>query len=197
MCLTVTEILHNNRVKFDVILQSIRITTLGNYTVGTRVNAERAAKDGAEIGGHPLSGHIDFHTSIESIENVGNNYCLTLALEEQWQPYIFPKGYIALNGASLTISDVDKKQGWFQVWLIPETRNVTVFGHKEKGDKINVEIERGTQVVVDTVKATLEEQFKDLLPAFKKLMDQHDIDIQSLGSTSAKKILGLNSTSKY
>ncbi|MBO1925825.1 hypothetical protein J4711_14230 [Staphylococcus epidermidis] len=65
---------------------------------------------------------------------------------------MFAKGYIAVNGASLTVAEVNRKEGWFEVWLIPETLRMTVFGSKKVGDLVNIEIERSTQVVVDTVR---------------------------------------------
>jgi riboflavin synthase len=181
VCLTVTEIISEVRVKFDIILQSLLITTLSEYENDSYINVERAAKDGAEIGGHPLSGHVDFKTPIEKIIQIEDNYCIRLSLSNEWSRYIFPKGYIALNGASLTVSQVNKQEGWFEVWLIPETRRMTVFEDKIVGDNINVEIERGTQVLVDTVRDTLHESLGPLLPLFEKLLTEQGIDVNSLG----------------
>ncbi|WP_026957325.1 riboflavin synthase [Aliagarivorans taiwanensis] len=186
VCLTVTELLSDTRVSFDVMLQSLNITTLSEYQQGDRVNVERAAKDGAEIGGHPLSGHVDFKTPVLSVTQDQDNYCIRFALSEQWKRYIFPKGYIALNGTSLTLSTVDKQQGWFEVWLIPETRRMTTFELKQAGDNINVEIERGTQVVVDTVRDTLQEQLGPMLPLLEKLLAEQGTDIDALGQAASK-----------
>lgn len=181
VCLTVTELLSDVRVKFDVMLQSLLITTLSKYEVGQSVNAERAARDGAEIGGHPLSGHVDFNVAIIQISEIEDNYCVRLALPNEWKRYVFPKGYIAINGASLTVSDVNKVEGWFEVWLIPETRRMTVFSSKSVGNFVNIEIERGTQVVVDTVRDTLNENLGPLLPLFEKLLSEQGIDLDALG----------------
>lgn len=177
VCLTVTEIVSPTKVKFDVILQSLRITTLGRYVQEEIVNVERAAKDGAEIGGHPLSGHVDFCTEIVDIEEIQGNCRVRFSCREEWRPYIFPKGYIAINGCSLTLSEVDKKQGYFEVWLIPETRRVTTFANKRVGDWVNIEIERGTQVVVDTIKDTLEKKLGALYPILEALMAEKQIDL--------------------
>ena len=182
VCLTVTELLSEVRVKFDVMLQSLLITTLSQYENKAYVNVERAAKDGAEIGGHPLSGHVDFRTPIAIINHIEENYCIRFSLPKEWKRYIFPKGYIALNGASLTVSQVDKKAGWFEVWLIPETRRMTTFEAKTVGVNINVEIERSTQVLVDTVRDTLEEHLGDILPLFERLLSEKGIDIDALGN---------------
>ena len=146
VCLTVTQIVAPERLTFDVMLQSLMITTLAEYSAGSDVNAERAAKDGAEIGGHPLSGHVDFTATVLHVRKDQNNYCLRVAVPKVALRYIFAKGYIAINGASLTVSDVNKTQGWFEVWLIPETRRMTVFEHKAEGSQLNIEIERATQV---------------------------------------------------
>lgn len=181
VCLTVTELQSEVRVKFDVMLQSLLITTLSKYGAGQVVNAERAAKDGAEIGGHPLSGHVDFNVAIIETKQIEDNYCVRFALPDEWKRYVFAKGYIALNGASLTVADVNKQEGWFEVWLIPETRRMTAFEEKGRGDFINVEIERGTQVVVDTVRETLNENLGPLLPMFEKLLIEQGVDLDSLG----------------
>ena len=88
-CLTVTEILDDYTARFDVMLQSLAITTLGEYQAGTRVNAERAAKEGAEIGGHPLSGHIDFAATLLMVQQYDNNFCYRIGVAPEWMKYIF------------------------------------------------------------------------------------------------------------
>ena len=180
VCLTVTELLSATRASFDVMLQSLRITTLSQFNEGTQINVERAAKDGAEIGGHPLSGHVDFTAPVLDVTELEDNYRLRIGMEGDWKRYIFPKGYIAINGASLTIADVDRQQGWFDVWLIPETRRMTTFEQKGKGDCLNIEIERGTQVVVDTVRTTLEENLGQLYPLLEALLAQQGKSLEQL-----------------
>ena len=176
-CLTVTEIIDSHRASFDVMLQSLEITTLSEYVAGAQVNAERAAKDGAEIGGHPLSGHIDFTATILAIKQYDNNFCYRIAAEARWMKYIFSKGYIAINGASLTLFEVNKAEHWFEVWLIPETRRMTVFAQKKVGDRLNIEIERSTQVMVDTIYAALDEKLGVLAPVLEKILQQNNIDL--------------------
>lgn len=188
VCLTVTEVLANDCASFDVMLQSLKISTLARLNAGSHVNCERAAKDGAEIGGHPLSGHVDFCATLLEVQTFESNCCLKIGVEEQWMRYIFPKGYIALDGASLTVAEVNKTEGYFEVWLIPETRRMTVFGEKVAGDWINVEIERATQVVVDTVRATLEEKLGALLPALENLLNKSGLDINALAIKDAAQL---------
>lgn len=180
VCLTVTQVLSSSSAKFDVILQSLSVTTLGSLAIGARVNTERAAKDGAEIGGHPLSGHIDFSAQIESVKTSVNNRVLRVQVPHPFMRYIFPKGYIAINGASLTVSAIDRAAGWFEVWLIPETRRMTTFEQKGVGDWLNIEIERGTQVVVDTVRASVEETLGNLKPALEAFLAQRGAVLEDL-----------------
>ncbi len=170
VCLTVTDILSPTQAKFDVMQHSLAITTLGSYAVGQRVNVERAAKEGAEVGGHILSGHVDGIAHLQDITPTETNYKIRFALPAPLRPYVFAKGYIAINGASLTVSDIDRQAGWFEVWLIPETRRATVFEDKRVGDAVNIEIERSTQVMVDTVRATVAEQLGRLKPVLEELL---------------------------
>ena len=180
VCLTATRLLTPNKVSFDVMLQSLNVTTLGNFRVGSAVNAERAAKDGAEIGGHPLSGHIDFKAEVIEIARMDDNFRMRIGVEKRWMRYIFPKGYIAVNGASLTIAEVDKASGWFEVWLIPETLRMTTIGEKGVGNHLNVEIERETQVVVDTIREAFQENLGELMPVMEKLLAENGVDINAL-----------------
>jgi riboflavin synthase len=180
VCLTVTQVLSSSSAKFDVILQSLSVTTLGGLVIGAKVNTERAAKDGAEIGGHPLSGHIDFSAQIESVTASVNNRVLRVQVPPPFMRYIFPKGYIAINGASLTVSATDRAAGWFEVWLIPETRRMTTVEQKTVGDWLNIEIERGTQVVVDTVRASVEETLGNLRPALEAFLAQRGTVLEDL-----------------
>ena len=179
VCLTVTK-LAENTAEFDIMQQTLAITTLGGYAEKAQVNVERAAKDGAEIGGHPLSGHVDFVAHLAQIRQLENNYVLRIGVPKEWMRYIFAKGYIAINGASLTIAEVNREECWFEVWLIPETLRMTVFGQKQVGDSLNIEIERQTQVVVDTVRNTLQETLGSLMPALEALLAQQGKSTQDL-----------------
>jgi riboflavin synthase len=177
VCLTVTELLSTTQATFDVMLQSLNITTLGSYSQGARVNVERAAKDGAEIGGHPLSGHVDFAATLASVREFDNNLVWRVAVPEAFRRYVFAKGYIAIHGASLTVAEVNRSEGWFEVWLIPETRRATVFGDKQVGDVLNIEIERSTQVVVDTVREAVQESLGRLQPVLELLLKEKGLSL--------------------
>ncbi len=178
-CLTVVRHHDGDRADFDVMQQSLALTTLGTLQVGSRLNVERAARDGVEIGGHPLSGHIDFQATLAEVRHPENNHVLRIQVPPQWMRYIFPKGYIAIHGASLTIAEVDRTAGCFEVWLIPETLRQTTFGDKRPGDALNIEIERQTQVMVDTVRAAVDERLGSMLPALKALLRERGVEIDA------------------
>ncbi len=185
MCLTVTELHGDDQADFDVMQQSLALTTLNDLRQGSRVNAERAARDGAEIGGHPLSGHVDVMAQVAEVRRPENNCVLRIALPAPWMRYVFAKGYIAVNGASLTVAEARREAGgagWFEVWLIPETLRMTTFGDKPVGASLNVEIDRSTQVVVDTVRDALEERLGPLLPALEALLRERGLNLDELGA---------------
>ena len=184
VCLTVTALTGPERACFDVMQQSLHLTTLSTLQVGSVLNVERAAKDGAEIGGHPLSGHVDCQARIDSVFQPANNHVLRLDVPAPWMRYIFAKGYIAVNGASLTVAQAHRGAqgaGWFEVWLIPETLRMTTFGQKAVGDMLNIEIDRSTQVVVDTVREAIAEKLGPLLPALEAFARERGLDLAPLG----------------
>ena len=183
VCLTVTTVLPGDVADFDVMQQSLALTTLGSLGVGGAVNVERAARDGAEIGGHPLSGHVDFMARLAEVREPPNNRVLRIAVPAPWMRYVFAKGYIAVNGASLTVAEARREPGgagWFEVWLIPETLRMTTFGAKRAGDALHVEIDRSTQVVVDTVRDAIEERLGPLLPALEAFARERGIALEGL-----------------
>ena len=189
VCLTVTALHGDDAADFDVMQQSLALTTLAALREGDRVNVERAAKDGAEIGGHPLSGHVDTTAEVLEVRRPENNRVLRIGVPAPWMRYVFAKGYIAVNGASLTVAEAHRERGgtgWFEVWLIPETLRMTTFGDKAEGAKLNVEIERSTQVVVDTVRDALDERLGPLLPALEELLRERGQGLDELGAPKAK-----------
>jgi len=154
ICLTVVEIFGNSP-SFDVVGETIARTTLGECVAGGYVNYERAAKYGGEIGGHEMSGHISTTAEIVEISNPDGNHVLTLEVAPEWMRYILAKGFIGLDGASLTVATVNPA-GTFTVWLIPETLARTCFSRRQVGDMINIEIDAKTQAIVETVERYME-----------------------------------------
>lgn len=147
-CLTITQIQHN-RVSFDLMAETLAKTNLGKLRIGEQVNLERAARFGDEIGGHVMSGHIIATTIICRIDKSANNQTIWFQLPSSLKPYILTKGFIGLDGCSLTIGEVNEHE--FNVHLIPETLEKTLFGTRQVGDVINIEIDPQTQAIVDTV----------------------------------------------
>lgn len=157
VCLTVSS-LQGEQVGFDVMQQTLDVTTLAGVGVGKRYNIERSARMGDEIGGHPISGHIDCTTSVVAITEPENNRFVDFAIPKALSKYIFPKGFIAVNGCSLTVAEVDTTRNTFRVCFIPETLRITTHGDKQPGDLVNIEIDRQTQAIVDTVERYLAQQ---------------------------------------
>ncbi|MBE0485762.1 riboflavin synthase subunit alpha [Marinobacter sp.] len=147
-CLTVTR-QDGARLYFDAMQETLRLTTLGGLSPGDAVNFERAARIGDEIGGHLLSGHIHTTARIVEIIRPENNVTLWFEIPAEWSRYVFAKGYIAINGASLTIGDVQDNR--FNVHLIPETLRATTFDTVEEGQDVNIEVDSQTQTIVDTL----------------------------------------------
>ena len=150
VCLTVCSI-NRDELDFDIIMETLNVTTFSNVKTGDAVNVERSMKLGDEIGGHLLSGHVSTTATISKLETPENNHIVTFSTDLETIKYIFPKGYIALNGVSLTVGEVDKSTQTFNVYLIPETLRLTNLGEKVVGDKINLEIETQTRNMVDTI----------------------------------------------
>jgi len=158
VCLTTTEV-DNDVAKFDLIAETLVRTTLSSSIAGGKVNIERAMKFGDEIGGHILSGHVIATAEITTKElgDEAANYALQAPAEIA--QYIHEKGFIAIDGISLTIGKVDG-EGGFNIHLIPETLRLTTLGSKAIGDSVNIEVDSMTQAVVETVKRV--ERLKNL-----------------------------------
>ena len=154
-CLTITQI-DGDTVSFDLMKETLEKTNLGRLKTGDAVNLERAARFGDEIGGHVMSGHIMTTTWITRIERSEFNRTVWFALLTELKPYILSKGFVGLDGCSLTIGDVTETE--FNVHLIPETLTRTLFGRRKEGDVINIEIDPQTQAVVDTVMRVMAQQ---------------------------------------
>ena len=156
VCLTVVG-WDKHGVEFDVIDETLRLTNLGDLKVGLVVNVERAARFGDEIGGHVLSGHIHGLAKVIEVVKKDSNLTVWWAVPEALKKYVLPKGYVSLNGCSLTVGDTER-DGRLSIHLIPETRELTTFGRVMTGDSLNLEIDSQTQAIVDTVERVLEQR---------------------------------------
>lgn len=156
-CFTVTGI-NDSAVSFDAIAETLRLTNLKYLDPGMQVNIERSAAAGAEVGGHILSGHVMGTASVVEVSTSENNRSLTFQGDPAWMKYVFTKGFIALNGCSLTVAGIDRVHARFTVNLIPETLARTNFRLLEEGDEVNVEVDQQTQVIVETVERVMAER---------------------------------------
>jgi riboflavin synthase len=120
------------------------------------------------------------------VQSSDTNRLMRFGIPQDFRKYVFAKGYIAINGASLTVSEVNRAEGWFEVWLIPETRRMTVFEDKQAGDFVNIEIERSTQVVVDTVRETVQESLGKLQPLLEAILKEKGLTLEDFVSPQAK-----------
>lgn len=155
VCLTVTA-LDGQTASFDVMQVTLDITTLGQRKGGDEINFERAMRASDEIGGHLLSGHVAAVGEISAIEELGHGRVIRFRVPEALRPYVFAKGYIGVDGASLTI--VERTEDGFTVSLIPETLSLTTLGNAEVGTLANIEVDSQTRAIVDTVERVLAER---------------------------------------
>ncbi|MCB9798476.1 riboflavin synthase subunit alpha [Candidatus Nomurabacteria bacterium] len=154
VCLTVTRI-EGHVVYFDTMMETLSRTTLCELEVGKKVNIERSARMGDEVGGHTVSGHVSGIAKIVQIEEPENNKIVTFQCDKKFMKFIFEKGYIALDGVSLTLCNPNFEENTFQVYFIPETLSRTMFGEKQIGDSVNMEVDSQTQAIVETVERVM------------------------------------------
>ncbi len=138
VCLTVID-LGADWYDVEISAETLSKTNLGGWTVGKRVNLERALKVGDELGGHIVSGHVDGVAEVIAVEDEGDSTRVTLRAPEGLARFIAPKGSVALNGTSLTVNDVDGRD--FGINFIPHTKEATTWGAVQVGDRVNLEID--------------------------------------------------------
>ena len=137
-CLTVIE-KGQNWFAIEASSETVDRTTIGDWSVGTKVNTERALKLGEELGGHIVSGHIDGIAKIISTEPEGDSIRFEFESPENLKCFISEKGSVALDGVSLTVNNVLGNR--FEVNIISHTQTNTTFSQRSVGDKINLEID--------------------------------------------------------
>ena len=144
------------KMKFDIIEETLARTNLKSLKKGSIINLERSIKANSEIGGHLMSGHIHFSGKVKKILNKANTKDISIDFPKKYNEYIFEKGYIGINGCSLTLGKVSKNN--FYIHLIPETLSITNLDNLHEGSMVNVEIDQNTISIVETVKKTLAAQ---------------------------------------
>jgi len=155
VCMTVVS-MAGTEVRFDAIEETLGRTTLERAIQGHMVNVERSLRMGDELGGHILSGHVMMTAKIIGRVERGEGLDLVIENPLEARPYILEKGFIAIDGMSLTIGETSDEG--FALHIIPETLRVTTIGEKEVGDSVNLEIDSRTQAVVETVMRNMEDK---------------------------------------
>ena len=140
VCLTAVSA-SNGTMVFDVIKETLRITNLDDIQVGNMVNLERSLRYGDEVGGHILSGHVSCKAKSRLLQNDGEIE-LRIECPKEWLDFILLKGYVAINGASLTVAKKEKNS--FSVFLIPETLSATNLSELVEDSFLNIEVDQST-----------------------------------------------------
>jgi riboflavin synthase len=142
VCLTVVAIgEEDGRTWFsvDAAAETLRLTTVGNWRHGTKINLERSLKVGDELGGHIVAGHVDGLATLLQRDDLTEMARLTLRAPAALARFIAQKGSVALDGVSLTVNDVDRDT--FTVLIIPHTLKVTTLGALAAGAQVNLEVD--------------------------------------------------------
>jgi riboflavin synthase len=158
VCQTVVSV-SGNRITFDAIQETLDLTTLDSLEVGGTVAVERSTRVGDEIGGHDVAGHVIGTGEVAEVYHEGDVCDLRIRVPREWMNYIFKKGFIAVDGCSMTVGEIDP-EGSFELHLIPETLRLTNLGKKAPGDRVNIELDARTVAIVDTVERILEQRFE-------------------------------------
>jgi len=153
VCLTVKD--ENPEIlRFDLVEETIKRTNFQNIKTGDNVNLERSLKMGDEIGGHPVSGHIHGISKVISIDKRDQSWDVKFSVEPFMHDYMLHKGYVAINGCSLTVGEVSNES--FMIHLIPETLSITNLFQLEQDSVVNIELDQNTIIIADTVKKYLD-----------------------------------------
>lgn len=151
VCLTVMG-LGSDWFDVEISAESVSKTNISAWSVGYRVNLERALKVGDELGGHIVSGHVDGVAEVVSIRDEGDSTRVTLRAPSELAKFIAPKGSVALNGTSLTVNEV--KGNEFGINFIPHTKQATTWGDVQEGDRVNLEIDTLARYVARLAEAS-------------------------------------------
>ncbi len=159
VCLTRTAA-EPTSLSVQVVQETLEHSNLGQLNEGEEVNLERSLRFGDRVGGHLVSGHIWCSIPCLVLEKDGNNQLAWFALDDDFAPFVLHRGFVALDGVSLTVARVDQQppDPRFAVALIPETRQRTRLGDLKPGSRVNLEVDGQVQAIVETVNRVLGEQ---------------------------------------
>jgi riboflavin synthase len=178
VCLTVTEFSHTDGwFKIGVAPETLRKTNLGDFVVGQQVNLERAMGGSTRFGGHFVQGHVDTTVTIREIrKDPPNSLIFRFGVEKpegtqsDFLAYIVPKGYVALDGTSLTVIDVDWSSRTFSVMLIAYTQTKVILPQKKEGDKVNLEVDQVGKYVENMVRGMLISENGPIVPMIENIV---------------------------
>ena len=152
VCLTITKKTKSS-LTFDAVKETLERTIIKNYAKGSCVNIESSLSFGGSVGGHLMSGHIHLKGIVKEVLIVGDSKDIVIDTSPEWSKYLSEKGYIGINGCSITIGKIHDSR--FQIHLIPETLKTTNLDNLVFGDEINLEIDQSTIAIVDTTERIL------------------------------------------
>lgn len=172
VCLTVTSF-KDDHFNVGVAPETLRITNLGELTEQSRVNLEPAVRADTRMGGHFVQGHVDTTAQILLAEKDGN------AITFRFQPknremlrYIVYKGFIAIDGTSLTVTQVNDSEGWFQIMLISYSQEKVVLSKKAVGDSVNIEVDMMAKYAEKSLAGILGSNNADSIPLLEKMVEK-------------------------
>lgn len=172
VCLTVTSFT-TKAFTIGVAPETLRITNLGDLVQQSNVNLERAVRADTRMGGHFVQGHVDTIAEILSVEKDGD--CLTYRFQpknREMLQYIVFKGFIALDGTSLTVTQVNDTEGWFEVMLIVYTQTRVVIAQKKAGDSVNIEVDMMAKYAQKSLAGILGGKNDASIPLLEKMVER-------------------------
>lgn len=152
VCLTATKV-ENQHLSFDAVPETLSRTIMSTYKKESKINLEKSLQYGDVVGGHLNSGHIHCVGVVKEVEIIDAAKDVLIEISNDWGKYIFEKGYISLNGCSITIGEINVER--FKVHLIPETLSSTNLDLLVHGDRVNIEFDQNTITIVDTTERIL------------------------------------------
>lgn len=171
-CLTIISFTRSS-FKVDVAPETLRRTNLGSLKTSSRVNLERAVSASTRMGGHFVQGHVDTIATILSVSPDGEALTFRLRPRDAMVlRYIVEKGYVTLDGTSLTITQVDDAEKWFEVMLITYTQEKVVLAAKRESDDVNVEVDMMGKYVEKSVSGYFDDQTKGQMSVLEKMVER-------------------------
>lgn len=171
-CLTITEF-DGASFKVGVSPETLRRTNLGSLKQGGKVNLERSVSASTRMGGHFVQGHVDTTAQIVTVTRDGNSLVFRLQPRDRAVlRYVIEKGYVALDGASLTVTKVDDCHGWFEVMLIAYTQEKVVTAGKKEGENVNLEIDMVGKYVEKSVRGYFEDTQRGEAAVLEKMIEK-------------------------